>query len=181
MHSELTAEQVALLKAPLPQEAFSKMKFGPELTSIKPIYVTERLNEVFGHGKWSTDCSIILINGMPYEMVKDGSRDAYQVMLDMVFTVPEYGIRYRIQASSKNGDPGDAAKGAASDCIGKIASYLDIGIEVYKGGGIIEKEVLTVNHHLFQECVAGVRAGTMTIEGLKKEYDLPQAFMARVK
>src|SRR5207247_2228312 len=32
-------------------------------------------------------------------------------------------------------DAGDAYKGAVTDALGKIASYLGVGIDVYKGGG----------------------------------------------
>jgi len=36
---------------------------------------------------------------------------------------------------SENEDAGDAYNGAVTDALGKIASYLAIGIDVYKGGG----------------------------------------------
>ena len=50
-----------------------------------------------------------------------------------IFTVPEHDIYYECIASSTNSDPGDAAKGATTDAITKIASWIGIGIDVYKG------------------------------------------------
>jgi hypothetical protein len=49
------------------------------------------------------------------------------------FEAAEYGIYYECVASSTNDDIGDASKGAATDAITKIASYIGIGIDVFKG------------------------------------------------
>jgi hypothetical protein len=45
---KLTQEQLVLLKKPLPQEAISQHPTKSYISSIKAIYVTERLNDVFG-------------------------------------------------------------------------------------------------------------------------------------
>lgn len=125
---ELTPQQVQLLKSPLPSEAITQHPTKTYLSSIKAVYVTERLNEVFGIGKWRTkvEKESVEANGM--------------VVVKVTFEVPEYGIYYESYGgndnggeNSKNFDLGDAFKGATTDAITKIGSYLEIGIEVFKG------------------------------------------------
>ena len=41
---------IKILTQPIDPQALSQAPRG--LTSIKSIYVTERLNEAFGHGRW---------------------------------------------------------------------------------------------------------------------------------
>ena len=48
----LTKEMVEQLKAPLPPEAISQHPTKTFLSTIKAIYVVERLNDVFGIGQW---------------------------------------------------------------------------------------------------------------------------------
>lgn len=48
----VTEEMRARLSAPLPPEAVTPHPTKKFLSSIKSIYVTERLNEVFGVGTW---------------------------------------------------------------------------------------------------------------------------------
>jgi hypothetical protein len=50
---EITEEQIKLIKAPLPAEAITQHPTKTYLSSIKAIYVTERLNEVFEIGGWT--------------------------------------------------------------------------------------------------------------------------------
>jgi hypothetical protein len=50
-----------------------------------------------------------------------------------VLEIPDYGIHYECIAGASNDDMGDAAKGATTDAITKICSYLGIGIDVFKG------------------------------------------------
>ena len=60
---KLTDEQKALLLADFPAEALSKdTSRGFELTSIKAMYVIERLNDVFGiiHVSWDLTIRILL-------------------------------------------------------------------------------------------------------------------------
>ena len=51
----LTAEKQAQLVRPLPAEAVTPHPTKTYLSSIKSIYVTERLNEVFGVGSWRVE------------------------------------------------------------------------------------------------------------------------------
>ena len=123
-----TEELRGELYAPLPSEAVKPHPTKTYLSSIKAIYVTDRLNEVFGIGKWRTkvECVERSENGM--------------VVVKVTLEIPEYGIYYESFGgndnggeNSKNFDLGDAYKGASTDAITKIGSYLGIGIHVFKG------------------------------------------------
>jgi len=124
-----TQEQLkAELYAPLPAEAIKPHPTKTFLSTIKPIYITDRMNEVFGIGQWQTRTENILVN------------DNGTVVNKVVFTVPEYNVYYECFGGNDNGgsgskgfDLGDAFKGATTDALNKIASYLGIGIDVYRG------------------------------------------------
>jgi hypothetical protein len=124
-----TQEQLkAELYAPLPAEAIKPHPTKTFLSTIKPIYITDRLNEVFGIGGWRTETENVLVN------------DNGTVVNKVVFQVLQYGIYYECFGGNDNGgagskgfDLGDAFKGATTDALNKIASYLGIGIDVYRG------------------------------------------------
>lgn len=127
-YKRISAEQKALLDAPLPAEAVTQHPTKTFLSSIKSIYVTERLNDVFGVGAWR-------IKGEIVERSNGG-----MVVAKVLFTIPEYGIEYECYGGNNNGgegsknfDLGDAYKGAVSDAISKIGSWLGIGADVFKG------------------------------------------------
>lgn len=54
------------------------------------------------------------------------------VTVKVTFTVPEYGIELEQFGGNDNGDKGDALKGATTDALTKIGSYLGIGQDVWK-------------------------------------------------
>ena len=118
------------LKEPLPAEALSPHASKTYLTTIKAIYVTERFNEVFGVGKWTTKVE------KEYADYTSG-----MVVVKVTFEVPEHGIYYESFGGNDNGgkennrnfDLGDAYKGATTDAITKIGSFLGIAMDVYKG------------------------------------------------
>jgi len=124
-----TQEQLkAELYAPLPAEAIKQHPTKTFLSTIKPIYITDRLNEVFGIGKWQTRTENVLVN------------DNGTVVNKTTLIIDEYGIYYECFGGNDNGgsgskgfDLGDAFKGATTDALNKIASYLGIGIDVYRG------------------------------------------------
>jgi hypothetical protein len=121
-----TGEQLkAELYAPLPSEAIKPHPTKTFLSTIKPIYVTDRLNEVFGIGGWQLRTENVLVN------------DNGTVVNKIILTVPEYDIYYECFGGNDNGgqtskgfDLGDAFKGATTDGLTKICSYLGIGIDV---------------------------------------------------
>jgi len=136
---ELTQEQLQLIKKPLPKEAVAPHPTKPTLSTIKAIYVTERLNDVFGVGRWTIKTEEVFDQKTPflYEKVRitaaGKERTEYTAVLKTVLEVSDYGIYYECIASSTNDDAGDACKGATTDAITKICSYIGIGIDVFKG------------------------------------------------
>lgn len=124
----ITLEMRNALRKPLPDEAIKPHPTKTFLSSIKAIYVTERLNDVFGVGKWNTKVDHIT------------TTEKSMVVVKLYFSIPEYGVYYECFGgndnggeNSKNFDLGDAYKGATTDAITKVGSYLEIGIDVFKG------------------------------------------------
>ncbi len=118
------------LRKPLPPEAVKQHPTKTFLSSIKAIYVTERLNDVFGVGSWHLKVNHVT------------TTDKSMVVVKVEFSIPEYGIYFECYGgndnggeNSKNFDLGDAYKGATTDALTKIGSYLEIGIDVFKGLG----------------------------------------------
>jgi hypothetical protein len=118
-YKKLTTEQVAMLNEPLPAKALKQHPTKAFLTTINSIYVTERLNKVFGVGAWRVK---------PELQEADGK----MVVVKTTLTIPEYGIEYECYGGNDNADRGDAYKGAVTDAITKIGSWLGIGAEVWK-------------------------------------------------
>ena len=116
----ITPEQKAALDRRLPDEAVSQHPTKKFLSSIKSIYVTERLNEVFGVGSWRVETEIV-------------ERSERMVDVKLRFSIPEYGIYYECFGGNDNADLGDACKGATTDALTKVCSWLGIGAEVFKG------------------------------------------------
>src|ERR1700683_1353394 len=107
------------LKEPLPREAVSPNPQKPGLSVIKVIYVVERLNEVFGLNGWHVDNEVVETGRM--------------VVVRATLSVPRYAIAIEQFGGNDNPDRGDAYKGACTDALSKCASYLGIGMDVYKG------------------------------------------------
>ncbi len=107
------------LKEPLPREAVSPNPQKPGLSGIKVIYVVERLNDVFGLNGWHIDNEIVETGRM--------------VVVRATLTIPKYSIAIEQFGGNDNPDRGDAYKSACTDALSKCASYLGIGMDVYKG------------------------------------------------
>jgi len=127
---KVTKEMREALRMPLPVGAVKQHPTKTFLSSIKAIYVTERLNDVFGVGSWQ-----IKVNHVT-------TTDKSMVVVKVEFSIPEYGIYFECYGgndnggeNSKNFDLRDAFKGATTDALTKIGSYLEIGIDVFKGLG----------------------------------------------
>lgn len=118
----LTKEQIDLLNKPLPPEALKQHPTKSFLTTINAIYVTERLNDVFGIGSWQTN-------------VKHVDTIGKMVVVQTTLEIPEYGIHLECYGGNDNVDQGDAYKGAVTDAITKIGSWLGIGAHVWKNEG----------------------------------------------
>src|SRR6202162_3158489 len=107
------------LKEPLPREAVSPNPQKPGLSAIKVIYVVERLNDVFGLNGWHVDNEVVETGRM--------------VVVRATLAIPRYAIAIEQFGGNDNPDRGDAYKGACTDALSKCASYLGIGMDVYKG------------------------------------------------
>lgn len=115
----LPQEKVDELKKPLPPQAIKPHPTKTFLSTINPIYVVERLNEVFGIGSWYFDTEVII-------------KENKMIVVKGELTVPEYQIRISAYGGNDNPDLGDAYKGAQTDSLTKAASYLGIGVDVWK-------------------------------------------------
>lgn len=115
----LPPEVIARLKEPLPAGAVSPNPQKPGLSTIKVIYVVDRLNEVFGMNGWR----------FVGEVVESGP----MVVVKGSLKVAKYKICIEQYGGNDNADRGDAYKGACTDALSKCASYLGIGMDVYKG------------------------------------------------
>ena len=117
-----TVEEI--LNRPMPKQALKALPHkrnskGESMTSITPIYVTDRLNEAFGLGGWQFEPEII-------------SDSEKMVIIKGVLTVPTMNIRIVQFGGNDNRDRGDAYKGAATDALTKCGSYLGIGAHVWR-------------------------------------------------
>lgn len=137
--SRVPDELVRALNAPLPPEALKPHPTKEYLSSVKAIYVIERMNDVFGVGGWTYRTDVIE-QGQPTQVPdKDRAGQTKEkpgmVVVRVVLRVPEFGVRLEQFGGSDNADRGDAFKGAVTDALTKICSYLGIAMDVYKGYG----------------------------------------------
>lgn len=119
---QITAEMKARLNAALPAEAIKPHPTKSYLSTINAIYVSERLNEVFGVGEWQTKT----------EFINEKSNKTTMVVVKLTLDIPAYGIHYECYGGNDNADYGDAFKGATTDALTKIGSWLGIGAHVWK-------------------------------------------------
>lgn len=123
----ITDKMVEKIKKPLPAEAVTQHPTKTYLSSIKAIYVLERLNEVFWIGRWTIKTDQVW-------QEKKG-----MVVVKVIFEIPTYWIYYECFGwndnwweSNKNFDLWDAYKWATTDAITKICSYMWIWMDVFK-------------------------------------------------
>lgn len=129
----LTEEQIAQLKAPFGPEMISPNPRKTFLSTIKAYAIIERLNEVFGVGRWQLHTDYISTY-QKKEVTREGKeRDVYEVLAKATLDIPEYGIHLEQLGGGEDFVLGDAAKGAVTDALNKNASYLYIGYDVFMG------------------------------------------------
>ena len=125
----LTKDQRALLNAPFDwSKAVQAHESRSYLTVLKSMYVVERLNDVFGVSGWDLDYDMfkdseneVIVQGRIVQREKEDQR---------ALTTYQFGSGIK---GRKGSDPADAYKSAVTDCLSKCASYLEIGIQVFKG------------------------------------------------
>ena len=120
------------LREPFPAEAISRHPTKTFLSTIKAIYIVERLNDIFGIGGWDLEHEII--NDSPEYVSVRGRIVVFETeKFPTGFHTPDqYGGHGK---TGKNTEPADGYKSAVTDCQSKCASYLEIGIDVFKGLG----------------------------------------------
>ena len=176
---KITPEMSAKLREPLPKEAISQHPTKSFLSTIKAIYMVERLNNVFGIGSWRLKNTVI-------------DSTTKMVIIHAILYVPEYGIELESFGGNDNADNGDAYKGASTDALSKICSFLEIGMDVYKGfrdpikadaKPVVAKAIAPVakskpvfdeTHPNFSVAKTMLSDGTTTIEDIQKKYTLTQ-------
>ncbi len=122
---QVTSEMRDQLRSPFPNEAYQAIESKPYLTTLKAMYVTERLNDVFGLGRWTIEFNII--EKTPENIVLQGEF----ISFDFDIHVPK---QFGGHALNRKGmELADAYKSAVTDCQSKISSYLEIGIDMFKG------------------------------------------------
>jgi hypothetical protein len=174
-NKKLTPEIIELLKKPLPKEAIKQHPTKTYLSTIKAIYVVERLNECFGIGGWIINNEVVL---------KEGK----WIVVKSTLNIPEYGILIPdIFGGNDNPDLGDAYKGACTDALTKIGSYLGIGMDVYKGLADapqqpktpVKKQALTPIHENWQKVIDYLK-GTGTMTEVLKKYEVSKEFQEKL-
>ena len=118
------------LMRPLPKEALKKHPSRSYLTTINPIYVTDRLNEAFGVGGWHFTPEVVEDDTNPKMIIVRGT-----------LTADKHGIKVIQFGGNDNDDRGDAYKGASTDALTKCASYIGVGAEVWRNGKPAEVEL----------------------------------------
>ena len=168
------------LRKPLPPEAIKPHPSKTYLSTIKAIYVTERFNEVFGVDGWSIKTDVIHW----FEKPNAKGKIEYTVMSKTIFSTAT--IYHECIAGSTNEDLGDAAKGATTDAITKIGSYLEVGIDVFKGLNTkptakpatttkpLTKEALTPKHPQWAYVLGRVKTDKVPLATIEQSFTLSE-------
>lgn len=142
---KLTDEQIEKLAKALPSWAVKQHPTKKNMSAIHPMAIIDRLNEVFGVTGWTFTTEFLACNPTKQQVKEyvDGRATGNMRERD-VFTAYVKG-RLEIEdcvieqyGGNTNDDAGDTLKGSATDALTKIASYLGIGAEIYKGHGNVD-------------------------------------------
>jgi len=122
----LPPDTIDILHKPFPLEAFSAIESKTYLTTLKAIYIVERLNEAFGIGRWVVNHSIM---ERTEDFVLIRGRMKLLDFPDLHFPVT-YGGHTTV---GKGTDIADGFKSAVTDLTSKQSSFLEIALDLYKG------------------------------------------------
>lgn len=131
---QITPDMVEELQKPLPDWAVKAHPTRANMSAIHPMAIIDRLNSVFGFGTWSFTTEPISWN-KEVQQTRNGERDVYVSAVKGTLEIPEFAVLIQQYGGSTNDDLGDSLKGSGTDALTKIASYLGIGAEIYKGRG----------------------------------------------
>lgn len=140
---QLTQEQIKKLAEALPAWAVKPHPTKKNMSAIHPMAIIDRLNEVFGVGGWSFTTEFI--SCVPAkQQTRNGERDVFIATVKGRLEIEDVVIEQ--YGGNTNDDAGDTLKGSATDALTKIASYLGIGAEIYKGHGNVDGGQETYTH-----------------------------------
>lgn len=161
----ITEENIKRLQAPLPEWAIKTHPTKTYLSVISPMAVIDRLNEVFGMGTWQFTTEYISCDAI--ETAK--GKTTYMSAVKGRLTIPGLEIVLEQYGGSTNEDKGDALKGGGTDALTKIASYLGVGAEIYKGKGNIAPQAEKLPEEPVAPLVAALQAVSEadTVESLQ--------------
>jgi len=129
---KLTDEQTLALSKPLPSWAVKEHPTKKGMSAIHPMAIIERLNEVFGVAGWSFTTEFLSCTPS-IQQTRNGDRKVFIATVKGRLEIDDCVIEQ--YGGNTNDDAGDTLKGSATDALTKIASYLGIGAEIYKGKG----------------------------------------------
>ncbi len=138
-YTRLPKEYREKLSSALPREAIKTHPTKTFLSTIKQIFITERLNDVFGIGGWDFEHNILgIYDNDTYTRTKTKSGKVSNVIVAGRLYAREVDLYTPLQygggdIEGYNTDPSDGFKGAVTDCMSKCASLWEIGIQVFKG------------------------------------------------
>lgn len=132
---KIDEKQMEELVKKLPDWAVKKHPTRANMSAIHPMAIIDRLNDVFGIGGWNFTTEYISCD-KEIQKTKNGERNIYVSAVKGRLEIGELIIEQF--GGSTNDDKGDALKGGATDALTKIASYLGVGAEIYKGKGNID-------------------------------------------
>lgn len=131
----ISDEQKSKLSVKLPDWAVKPHPTKTNMSAIHPMAVIDRLNDVFGIGGWNFYTEFISCDSR-FQETKNGGRTVYDSAVKGALQIGDLTIEQF--GGSTNDDKGDALKGGGTDALTKIASYLGIGAEIYKGHGNVD-------------------------------------------
>ena len=120
-----------ILARPLPAWAIKAHPTKQGMSSINSIAVTDRLNEAFGLNGWTLDASIEQLDKQTGTYKNGNTYEKMMVVAKVRISFAD-GSYKETYGGNDNADLGDAYKGAVTDALTKIGSWLGIGTHVWK-------------------------------------------------
>jgi len=165
------------LRAEFPKAAYKKHPTKTYLTTLKAAFIFERLNDVFGIGRWDFTHEIIISTSE--NVVLLGTLH----ILDYECKVPSQYGGHSTKETFKGYELSDIYKSAVTDSLSKCASYIEIGIDMFKGlvsgngesSAPKRKSIFNENHAHWNKIKDRMIGGeNITLETLEGYYTISQ-------
>lgn len=135
--AHLEEDTIKALRGKFESEAIQSLEaYGGELVGIDPQYITERMNDVFGHLGWEFS---VIRHDMLREVDEDGKVTGSAWVHGKLSILSSNGVPIKSVEQFGNNSVnratglGDVLKGATTNCFCKCCSFFDIAHEAYKG------------------------------------------------